>query len=70
VSESLASLIARREVEQDHYGFTHYVHTEQLRPILAALELLLTEYEQAVAPAPYTTERALYERLRNIVGRA
>jgi hypothetical protein len=43
--------------------------TADLRARLAAAEALCEEHKRLVNPAPYTTERALIERLDAIVGR-
>ena len=67
MTESLAALIERREAEKDCYGFTHVVHTEEIRVVLDALVSLLDEYARTCNPAPYTHERALYERVRGLV---
>lgn len=37
---------------------------ERLRATVARVEALLAEYERMCQPAPYTSERALVERLR------
>ena len=66
--ETWSTLVLSSTAGQQHAHREHAEHVAAaLAETLMAIDALLSEYEATVDPAPYTSERALYERLRHLV---